>query len=746
MLTANTPRQPEATPVMARVLHPENIPQFLRQQKRWALFIAPWNAKRKKFDKIPVDIKNPSRRMSTAAPDRWFGFDETVDAFNKHPQAVGIGFVMTGVKGLVGVDGDGCVDRESKVVKPWASEVVNSVASYGEYSPSGEGVRVFAQGEVPHDFVNHAVGVEVYQGDHPRFLTVTGNRLPGTPADVVQAAPGSLEEVVAKYRTAPATEKGEKSPCPLMLPPEQVPTLDSLDLPHYAREFFTQGPTVDEDGKPKDGSKELRKATFALYKAGLSEEHVQSFLVSNQHAYELALAHREQKHDKAEKYLWNCHAKRVSDELAKSGSLLTLADFDNLSVDDENDNGTGVEQAATPEAYGVEFAAVTEEQLAVLPKAATKTKEPKARRKYFSASEVAKRPPMKWLIHGVLPKGEVACLFGPSGSGKSFVAFSMAHSLALGVDWWGRKVHQRQRVLYVALEGSAGLGQRVEAHQRFHGIEYDDRLTVAEGSLNLLDKDDVRAFVKELRAEKRKFGVIWLDTLAQATPGANENSSEDMGRALAHTKLIAEATGAMVILIAHTGKDVSRGSRGWSGLKGAMDAELEVTREKGKPRTLHCSKQKDSVDNFGIPFDLEVMALGHDSYGDPIASCVAVPLATGATAVPTPPKWAKGANELVVQRAVEAILTTTPGKPILLSHLLAKATDIREEALASEGKEAKRKAIKDGMRDAIGTLKEKDKLVDNGKGLLTVRGLEFTPAPTPEFPNLTAEDDGEDLL
>ena len=738
---------PPGTPPALLPFDPDTnaIPLFLRQQKRWAPWKGIWNAKRQKWDKIPLNAHNPARRMSTAAPDNWFSYEDAIAALRRNPtEYSGIGFVMTGMKGLVGIDGDKCVEPTSKEPNEFAKGIVAKVSSYSEFSPSGAGIRTFTFGEVPQDFTNHKAGLEVYQGDHPRFLTVTGRHIEGTPADVVQAAPGSLEEIVATYRTGLKSDGGEKEPRPLLLPPAEVPTLDSLELPYYAREFFTQGPTVNEDGTSKDGSDELRKATFALFKAGLTDVQVQSFLVSNQHAYELALAHREQKQDKAEKYLWDCHAKRIRDELAKSNGLLRLEDFDNLSVDDED--GTVVEQTAAPEADGAEFSAVTEEQLAELPKAATKTKEPKARRKYSSASEVAKRPPMKWLIHGVLPKGEVACLFGPSGSGKSFVAFSMAHALALGVDWWGRKVHQRQRVLYVALEGSAGLGQRVEAHQRFHGVEYDDRLTVAEGSLNLLDKDDVRAFVKELKAERRKFEVIWLDTLAQATPGANENSSEDMGRALAHTKLIAEATGAMVILIAHTGKDVSKGSRGWSGQKGAMDAELEVTREKGKPRTLHCSKQKDAADDFGIPFDLEVLALGHDSYGDPISSCVAVPLATGTTTVPTPPKWAKGANELVVQRAVEAILTATPGKPILLSHLLEKATDLREEVLTSEGKEVKRKAIKDGMRDAIGTLKERDKLVDNGKGLLTVRGLEFTPAPTLEFPNLTVEDDGEDLL
>jgi putative DNA primase/helicase len=85
----------------------------------------------------------------------------------------GIGYVMTGQQEVVGVDLDHCV--EGGVVAPWAAEVVAQLDSYAEISPSGTGLRVMVRGEVPSDWVNHEIGIEIYGGNEARFLTITGN-------------------------------------------------------------------------------------------------------------------------------------------------------------------------------------------------------------------------------------------------------------------------------------------------------------------------------------------------------------------------------------------------------------------------------------------------------------------------------------------------------------------------------------------------------------------------------------------
>ena len=45
-----------------------SIPQWLRDQKRWAPWRARWNATREKFDKIPVRADRPEYGISTASP------------------------------------------------------------------------------------------------------------------------------------------------------------------------------------------------------------------------------------------------------------------------------------------------------------------------------------------------------------------------------------------------------------------------------------------------------------------------------------------------------------------------------------------------------------------------------------------------------------------------------------------------------------------------------------------------------
>jgi hypothetical protein len=177
------------------------------------------------------------------------------------------------------------------------------------------------------------------------------------------------------------------------------------------------------------------------------------------------------------------------------------------------------------------------------------------------------------------------------------------------------------RVVYVCAEGSGGFQLRVEAYERHHGEQLDGAyFRVITDVPNLLT-DDYKALGKQIVADGDA-DVIVIDTLAQVSPGGDENSAEDMGRVLAHCRRLNEATGALVVLIHHAGKDLSRGARGWSGLKAAADFELEVARDETGVRTLRVSKLKDGRDGAVYPFQLLVVPLGMDEDEDVIDSCV----------------------------------------------------------------------------------------------------------------------------
>ena len=73
----------------------------------------------------------------------------------------------------------------------------------------------------------------------------------------------------------------------------------------------------------------------------------------------------------------------------------------------------------------------------------------------LSPRDLRDMPPVKWRIHGILPKAGIAVLYGPSGAGKTFVVLWMALALARGIEWHARQVNA-YGIFYVAAEGSGG--------------------------------------------------------------------------------------------------------------------------------------------------------------------------------------------------------------------------------------------------------------------------------------------------
>lgn len=140
--------------------------------------------------------------------------------------------------------------------------------------------------------------------------------------------------------------------------------------------------------------------------------------------------------------------------------------------------------------------------------------------------------------------------------------------------------------------------------------------------------------------------VIVIDTMAAVSPGGNENSAEDVGRLLQHCKFLHKKTGALIVLIAHSGKDQSRGIRGWSGTRAAADAEIEVTRN-GDYRSATITKLKDSIDSESFSFKLKVVELGFNTEGEAESSCVIEHVENTPEAAPTRQK-PQGPHQVVV--------------------------------------------------------------------------------------------------
>lgn len=230
-------------------------------------------------------------------------------------------------------------------------------------------------------------------------------------------------------------------------------------------------------------------------------------------------------------------------------------------------------------------------------------------------------PPPTWIIKRVLPQAGLAVTYGDSGSGKTFLALDMSVSIALGEQWRGNRVKQGT-VAYVAAEDANGVRMRIKAIAQQRGINLADvPLYILPESPNFMKGEDVADVLKAVRAMPSKPSVIFVDTWAQVTPGANENSGEDMGKALGYCKQLHKATKALIVLIHHSGKDSSKGARGWSGLRAAADCEIEVSRC-DDDREAQITKQKNATDGARFGFRLLPVVVGEDEDGEDIVSCV----------------------------------------------------------------------------------------------------------------------------
>lgn len=283
----------------------------------------------------------------------------------------------------------------------------------------------------------------------------------------------------------------------------------------------------------------------------------------------------------------------------------------------------------------------------------------------LQAGEFSRREPLRWLVKGFLPQAALAVLYGESGAGKTFAVLDLVMAVARGAtEWRGHRVNAA-RVVYVVAEGAAGFQLRLEAYARQHQVDIDSLpLGVIADAPNLLAHDD-KLVAKQVAA----WGgaqLIVIDTLAQSTPGANENSGEDMGKALAHCRRLHQATGALILLVHHSGKDAAKGARGWSGLKAAADAEIEVLRD-GDHRSIRLSKLKDGSEGQELPFKLLPVALGVDEDGDEVTSCVVEH--TEHVPVHLRKGEAKGAVQKLVVRVLHDLMGLDAGA-VLITDLL----------------------------------------------------------------------------
>ena len=573
---------PTLNPLISRIGVPKAIAE-LPSWLCWRFEQVPGEVKQRK---VPIYVDGSKRRGRQGATEdraRLVTYAEATKV--AMARGWGVGFAPMPEWGVCALDFDNCVSGGQ--VHPDVERLV--AGTYAELSPSGRGVRAFVIGQLGNrkDAHTKPFGIEVFSSKG--FVTVTGSLLPITRLTeaedtVAPASPDLLQFCAERFgRTEPADPAPTSDVPPIGLSLERL--REALD--------------VLPDDLPYEGSESWLSVGMALHhETGGSD---------------LGFELWDEWSQRSPKYTTTEYGRFKWDSFGRNGQRPTTA---HRLVKMANEHGAHIDLAAISAA---DFEAIADEKSV---DATAGTEGQSLRFAVEPLDAFASRPPPTWIVKGVVPDAELIVLYGESGSGKSFIALDLAAAIARGIPWRGHRVRQG-RVIYVAAEGAGGFRNRVAAYCIHNGLAPTEvPIGVIAAAPNLLMKDDALDVCKAIKAWG-PCDLVVIDTFAQTTPGANENAAEDMGKALSHCKGIRKAVGAPVLLVHHSGKDAARGARGWSGIKAAADAELEVSKA-ASGRLLRTTKQKDGDDGLAWGFDLQILPIGEDADGDPITSCVVV--------------------------------------------------------------------------------------------------------------------------
>ena len=556
-------------------------PDLLRGLPAWVVWRFEQFPGEEKPRKVPYYVSGAKRHGKQGRPEdrqQLATFDAARTAAARRGFD-GVGFCLLPDWGVVALDFDNCVTPVG--LHPDVERLV--AGTYAEWSPSGQGVRAFMRGALVNrkdasaaSKQQYGYGFETFSSNG--FVTLTGNRLEIT--EITDAA-NTLLDVTPEVVALCAQRFGRSEPAP-------VNTSDSTVAPIGLSHQQLQDALDVLD--PSIGHDEWLRVGMALH----HETNGERFDLWD----DWSAGGSQYPGSEALQARW--------DSFGRGGQRPTTA---HALVNMANEQGARIE-----------LAQLSADDFSVIPVEPPAPAKP-LKFRLWSVQELVERKPPGWIIKDVAPQAELMVIFGESGAGKSFVVLDMFAAVARGAPWLGNRT-RRGKVVYVVAEGRASFGSRVKAYCEAYGVlasELDD-LTVIADTPNLLQKDDAAEIVRSMVAAGGA-SVIVIDTFAQVTPGANENAAEDVGKALANCKAIHRATGALIVLVHHAGKDQSRGARGWSGLKAAADAEVEISRGVAG-RAIRVSKQKDGMDGIAWGFQLDVVPVGADEDGDVITSCV----------------------------------------------------------------------------------------------------------------------------
>ena len=251
--------------------------------------------------------------------------------------------------------------------------------------------------------------------------------------------------------------------------------------------------------------------------------------------------------------------------------------------------------------------------------------EPRSPIQFYAFTDEGSEPPHDF-VEDTLTEGGASIIYGESAIGKTFWCLHLARCAAAGEPFMGLDCDQ-VGVLYISAEGGGGIWKRRDA-MRQHGMDVNVPLHIIPAPLDMFDKDaDTLPLIEAIKAinatSSHKISLIFFDTLAKVSPGAEENQARDMGIVLANLDRVRDAFDYPIhrAMVHHKGKS-GEGMRGSSALFAGVDTVIELKKVADGIGVAKVNKQKDLVCWADKGFRLLNVDLGFNTRGKPYGSCV----------------------------------------------------------------------------------------------------------------------------
>lgn len=180
-------------------------------------------------------------------------------------------------------------------------------------------------------------------------------------------------------------------------------------------------------------------------------------------------------------------------------------------------------------------------------------------------------PPLRWLIHHVIPNDGLTIIHGLPAAGKSWIGISLCVACATGRPWDGNEaVSEKVRVLYLDWERRGDMvRRRLKAYAQNYGATID--YVAMRGSLR--SRID---FIRMLVAS-RGYGLLLIDSLTISMMGADVSNSGEVIPTMFDLQDVCDDFRIAAVILDHQRRPQAGENRAEAGAFGSIFKEAVAT-------------------------------------------------------------------------------------------------------------------------------------------------------------------------